>query len=135
MGEVFGVEDGGSAALGGLEDQGVPIGNFVAGFDLEGGQNRLGSVDDDLPTQVILDELSDLGGWQWVADSAAQIHAELLQNLGAESALSGGPKMFEQLASAFVFEAGIAIAGRGVVSIDKDVGIDEIPGSGGCHRW
>ena len=80
-GQVFGVEDGGSAAFGGLQDQGVPVGDLVARFDLKGGEDRLRGVDDDLPTQVVLNQLFDLCAGQRMRDSAAKIHAELLQNL------------------------------------------------------
>src|SRR5271154_711421 len=47
--QVLGVENRGSAALGRMQDQGVPVRDLVPRFDLKRGDDRLRSVDDDLP--------------------------------------------------------------------------------------
>src|SRR5258708_3625427 len=81
VGQVLGVEDGGSAALGCVQDQGVPVGDLVPRLDFKGGDDRLRSVDDDLPTQVVFDQLCDVIARQWIRYSATKIYAELLQDL------------------------------------------------------
>src|ERR1700694_391905 len=62
-------------------------------------------------------------------NSAAEIHAELLQNLRTQGASPRGPQMFNQLAGAFVLPAGLA-----VMRVNQDVGVDEIFGIRRGHR-
>ena len=81
--QILGVEDGGPAALGCVQDQGVPVGDLVARFDRKSCDDCLRSVDDDLPTQIVLDQICDLVARQRVRNSATKIYAELLQDLCA----------------------------------------------------
>src|ERR1700733_3146563 len=111
------------------EDQGAPVRNLVPRFDPKRRDDRLRSVDDDLPAQVVLDQLGDLIARQRMRDSAAKVHAQLLQNLHAQSTLPGRPPMFNQLAGAFVLWTS-----RAVMGVNQSVRVDEIFGACGAHR-
>src|SRR5208282_5468935 len=124
MRQILGVDDRRSAALGGMQDQSVPVRNLVPRFDPEGCDDRLRSVDDDLPTQVVLNQLCDLIAGQRMLHSATKIHAELLQDLRTQSSMPRGPQMLNQLTSAFVLRASLALMG-----VNQNVGVDEIFGT------
>jgi hypothetical protein len=66
-----------------VQDQGVPVRDFVARFDLKGGENRSRSVEYDLPAQVVLNQLPDLCAGQRMRNSA--MPAALLPTLRLSS--------------------------------------------------
>ncbi len=51
--QVLGVKNRGSAALGGMQDQRVPVRNLLPRFDPKRCDDHLRSVNGDLPTQVV----------------------------------------------------------------------------------
>src|SRR5258708_35590986 len=102
-----------------MQDQGFPVQDLVPRLDPKGCDDRLRSVDDDLPTQVVLNQLRDLVARQRMCHSATKVHAELLETLRTQSTLTRGPKMLSQLACAFVLRASLA-----VMCVNQAVGFD-----------
>ena len=103
-----------------MHDQCIPVRDSVPRFDSKRCDDRLWSVDDNLPTQVVLNQLRDLVARQRTRYSATKIHAQLLQNLRTQCALPCGPQMLNQLAGAFVLPTS-----RAVMGLNQDAGIDE----------
>ncbi len=73
------------------------------------------------PHRKVSDNLRGRLGGQRFSDFMGHIDIELLEDLNAQTSLFRFPQILDQLPSAVVF-----LPSRDVVSIDQDVGVDEL---------
>ncbi len=90
-------------------------------FQLESTLNRVSRVHDDLPREVIRDDLSGGLGVKRPAGLSSQVDRELLKNLGTDDTTPVQPQLINERLRASVFPAR-----RLVVRVHQDVGVNEV---------